>query len=240
MLAFDSTRTLVCESLFSHAPAVVQCQVLLISFSHVCMLLLVLQVLSLLGDTSNSWTVTPAGSLITHIRECGTLGKLGEFPLLDYILHPDTQLKQGMNPLDAAKVWPHELSTPIASTGYVKYLKEAYDIPQLRAIERTATHLSAPPPEKGGNFDQGATPLPFTLIQGPPGTGKTHTVLGVLNTWHLVQFQRYYSSLCTAIQSQGADGKPDSVCQHASVCATTGILASAEGLYAAGQCTRSV
>lgn len=33
--------------------------------------------------------------------------------------------------------------------------------------------------------------LPLTLIQGPPGTGKTHTVLGVLNTWHLVQYRRH-------------------------------------------------
>ena len=24
-------------------------------------------------------------------------------------------------------------------------------------------------------------------LQGPPGTGKTHTVLGILNSWHLVQ-----------------------------------------------------
>jgi hypothetical protein len=33
------------------------------------------------------------------------------------------------------------------------------------------------------------------VTQGPPGTGKTHTVLGILNTWHLTQFQRYYTRL---------------------------------------------
>ena len=33
------------------------------------------------------------------------------------------------------------------------------------------------------------------MIQGPPGTGKTHTVKGMLNVWHLVQFQRYYATL---------------------------------------------
>lgn len=33
--------------------------------------------------------------------------------------------------------------------------------------------------------------LPISLIQGPPGTGKTHTVKGILNTWHLIQFQRH-------------------------------------------------
>lgn len=41
--------------------------------------------------------------------------------------------------------------------------------------------------------------LPFVLIQGPPGTGKTHTVLGVLNVWHLVAYQQYYSSLIQAV-----------------------------------------
>lgn len=38
-------------------------------------------------------------------------------------------------------------------------------------------------------------PRPVTLIQGPPGTGKTHTVCGILNVWHLVQYQRHYKSL---------------------------------------------
>ncbi|KAF6149169.1 hypothetical protein GIB67_026025 [Kingdonia uniflora] len=38
-------------------------------------------------------------------------------------------------------------------------------------------------------------PWPFTLVQGPPGTGKTHTVWGMLNVIHLVQYQRYYAAL---------------------------------------------
>jgi senataxin len=33
------------------------------------------------------------------------------------------------------------------------------------------------------------------LLQGPPGTGKTHTVCGILNLWHMLQYQRYYRSL---------------------------------------------
>jgi hypothetical protein len=40
-----------------------------------------------------------------------------------------------------------------------------------------------------------APPPPTTPAQGPPGTGKTHTVLGILNAWHLTQFQRYYIAL---------------------------------------------
>lgn len=43
------------------------------------------------------------------------------------------------------------------------------------------------------------------MIQGPPGTGKTHTVKGMLNVWHLVQFQRYYATL--AHELVGAKGQ---------------------------------
>ena len=45
--------------------------------------------------------------------------------------------------------------------------------------------------------------LSFVLIQGPPGTGKTHTVRGVLNVWHLVAFQKYYSSLIQQVLPGG-------------------------------------
>jgi SpoVK/Ycf46/Vps4 family AAA+-type ATPase len=48
--------------------------------------------------------------------------------------------------------------------------------------------------------------VPFTLIQGPPGTGKTHTVLGVLNTWHLTQFQRFFMSLDAAVRALAERG----------------------------------
>lgn len=39
-------------------------------------------------------------------------------------------------------------------------------------------------------------------LQGPPGTGKTHTVVGILNTWHLVQYQRYYTSWTRFIRNE--------------------------------------
>jgi len=44
------------------------------------------------------------------------------------------------------------------------------------------------------------------LIQGPPGTGKTHTVKGILNVWHLVLFQRYYTSLVAALAADARAG----------------------------------
>ena len=32
----------------------------------------------------------------------------------------------------------------------------------------------------------------FTLVQGPPGTGKTSTILGILNAFHIREYNRYY------------------------------------------------
>jgi AAA domain len=32
----------------------------------------------------------------------------------------------------------------------------------------------------------------FTLVQGPPGTGKTSTILGILNAFHIREYDRYY------------------------------------------------
>ena len=55
------------------------------------------------------------------------------------------------------------------------------------ASQAAACHL-------GAHADQADT-VPIVMIQGPPGTGKTHTVKGMLNVWHLVQFQRYYATL---------------------------------------------
>lgn len=37
--------------------------------------------------------------------------------------------------------------------------------------------------------------LPFTLIQGPPGTGKTHTILGILNMCHIVEYDKYLNRM---------------------------------------------
>lgn len=47
------------------------------------------------------------------------------------------------------------------------------------SAQRCAAHLS----QRG----EGKNVVPWALIQGPPGTGKTHTVLGILNVWHLVR-----------------------------------------------------
>ncbi|XAR48576.1 hypothetical protein NMG60_11031445 [Bertholletia excelsa] len=75
---------------------------------------------------------------------------------------------------------------------FVDYLHRIFNGPQLAAIQWAAMHTAA-----GTNSGMTKTQdlWPFTLVQGPPGTGKTHTVWGMLNVIHLVQYQHYYSAL---------------------------------------------
>ena len=63
-------------------------------------------------------------------------------------------------------------------------------------LQAAACHLGA---AAGPSVPANPETLPFLLVQGPPGTGKTHTVLGVLNVWHLVHYQRYYDSLVATL-----------------------------------------
>jgi hypothetical protein len=164
-------------------------------------------VLQLLEAAASTWWVTPAGNLITAMREVGTLLRLEDkLPLLPQLLHPDTRLRAG--PEEVLAALPVELSS---SGRFLEYLHTQFDGPQVEAIHWAASHLLTPAEKaaaaaaaEGGDGPQGAAGssggcpkvhVPFTLIQGPPGTGKTHTVLGVLNAWHLTEFQRFYTSL---------------------------------------------
>jgi AAA domain len=126
---------------------------------------------------------------------------------------------------------PLALPQEVRSEGFSRYLHESFDGPQADAVKCAAAHLAAPLQcaDEGVSLRPGAVSVasselqaaavagvlvdsaaaataaqpthPFTLVQGPPGTGKTHTVLGVLNTWHLVLFQRFYASLDAAVRA---------------------------------------
>ncbi|KAJ7965683.1 p-loop containing nucleoside triphosphate hydrolase superfamily protein [Quillaja saponaria] len=75
---------------------------------------------------------------------------------------------------------------------FVDHLHRTFNEPQLAAIQWAATHTAA---GTSSGTTKRQDPWPFTLVQGPPGTGKTHTVWGMLNVIHLVQYQHYYTSL---------------------------------------------
>lgn len=69
------------------------------------------------------------------------------------------------------------------SSTYSSIFTAKYNKSQLTAIE-----MSCGVDDSGELSDSG-----FVLIQGPPGTGKTHTVLGLLNTLHLKQYNCFYA-----------------------------------------------
>ncbi|CAM8889725.1 unnamed protein product [Rhodiola kirilowii] len=75
---------------------------------------------------------------------------------------------------------------------FVDHLRKNFNEPQLAAIQWAAMHTAA---GTTNGLTKKRDPWPFTLVQGPPGTGKTHTVWGMLNVIHLVQYQHYYAAL---------------------------------------------
>ncbi|KAL2895844.1 putative ATP-dependent helicase C29A10.10c [Bienertia sinuspersici] len=75
---------------------------------------------------------------------------------------------------------------------FVEHLHRTFNNPQLSAIQWAAMHTAA---GTSNGVTKKQEPWPFTLVQGPPGTGKTHTVWGMLNVIHLVQYQHYYTAL---------------------------------------------
>ncbi|KAK9748680.1 hypothetical protein RND81_02G073200 [Saponaria officinalis] len=75
---------------------------------------------------------------------------------------------------------------------FVDHIYKNFNGPQLSAIQWAAMHTAA---GTSNGLTKKQDPWPFTLVQGPPGTGKTHTVCGMLNVIHLVQYQHYYTAL---------------------------------------------
>ncbi|CAM6105716.1 unnamed protein product [Calypogeia fissa] len=139
-----------------------------------------------------TWYLTVLGGVTTTQREYIALHFLQQFhpKMLNAILQPRPELFPGY--ADQEPPAMPECFTP----AFVQHLHEHFNGPQLAAIQWAGAHTAA-----GSGSTLGAAgvpkqePWPFTLVQGPPGTGKTHTVWGMLNVIHLVQYQRYYQAL---------------------------------------------
>ncbi|XP_057502593.1 helicase sen1-like isoform X2 [Actinidia eriantha] len=95
---------------------------------------------------------------------------------------------------------------------FVDHLRRTFNGPQLAAIQWAAMHTAA---GTSSGVTKRQDPWPFTLVQGPPGTGKTHTVWGMLNVIHLVQYQHYYTALLKKLApesyKQNSEGISDNV-----------------------------
>ncbi|KAI3760810.1 hypothetical protein L1987_51209 [Smallanthus sonchifolius] len=133
------------------------------------------------------WFLTVLGALATTQREYIALHAFRRLnsQMQTAILQPSPELFPKYE--EQAPAMP-DCFTP----NFVDYLHRTFNGPQLSAIHWAATHTAA-------GTTTGSTkrqePWPFTLVQGPPGTGKTHTVWGMLNVIHLVQYQHYYTAL---------------------------------------------
>ncbi|XP_057823525.2 uncharacterized protein LOC131035819 isoform X2 [Cryptomeria japonica] len=134
------------------------------------------------------WCLTVLGSLSTIQRE---------YVALHSFRRLNAQMQKAiLNP--RPEHFPNNEEQPPAmpecfTPNFIEHLHRSFNGPQLAAIQWAAMHTAAGTNGVGSARRQ--EPWPFTLVQGPPGTGKTHTVWGMLNVIHLVQYQHYYGAL---------------------------------------------
>uniref|UniRef100_A0A5B6ZND2 ATP-dependent helicase C29A10.10c n=1 Tax=Davidia involucrata TaxID=16924 RepID=A0A5B6ZND2_DAVIN len=133
------------------------------------------------------WFLTVLGSLATTQREYIALHAFRRLNLQmqTAILQPSPEYFPKYEEQPPAMP---ECFTP----NFIDYLRRTFNGPQLAAIQWAAMHTAA---GTSTGMTKRQDPWPFTLVQGPPGTGKTHTVWGMLNVIHLVQYQHYYNAL---------------------------------------------
>ncbi|KAL3008525.1 hypothetical protein AAZX31_07G035900 [Glycine max] len=133
------------------------------------------------------WYLTVLGSLATTQREYIALHAFRRLNL---------QMQTAILQPSPEHFPKYEQQTPAMpecfTQNFVEYLHRTFNEPQLAAIQWAAMHTAA---GTSSGTTKRQEPWPFTLVQGPPGTGKTHTVWGMLNVIHLVQYQHYYTSL---------------------------------------------
>ncbi|VFQ78976.1 unnamed protein product [Cuscuta campestris] len=132
------------------------------------------------------WFLTVLGSLATTQRE---------YIALHAFRRLNSQMQSAILQPSPEHFPKYEEQTPAMpdcfTPNFIEYLHKTFNAPQLAAIHWAGTHTAA-----GTNgIARKQDPWPFTLVQGPPGTGKTHTVWGMLNVIHLVQYQHYYTAL---------------------------------------------
>ncbi|KAJ6919894.1 hypothetical protein NC651_013741 [Populus alba x Populus x berolinensis] len=141
-----------------------------------------------------TWYLTVLGSLATTQRE---------YVALHAFCRLNLQMQAAILKPSSDHFPKYEQQTPAMpecfTQNFVDHLRRTFNGPQLAAIQWAATHTAA---GTSSGVTKRQEPWPFTLVQGPPGTGKTHTVWGMLNVIHLVQYQHYYTSLLKKLAPQ--------------------------------------
>ncbi|KAJ6825460.1 putative ATP-dependent helicase-like [Iris pallida] len=164
------------------------------------------------------WYLTVLGSVTTTQREYVALHAFHRLnmQMQTAILKP--------SPEHFPKYEEQSPSMPECFTqSFIDHLRRSFNVPQLSAIQWAATHTAA-------GTSSGAVrrqePWPFTLVQGPPGTGKTHTVWGMLNVIHLVQYQHYYAALLKKLAPESYKQSSECVSESASMGSIDEVLQS--------------
>lgn len=137
---------------------------------------------------NSAWYLTVLGSLATTQRE---------YVALHAFRRLNIQMQRAILDPSPEHFPKYEEQPPAMpecfTSNFTEHLHRTFNTPQLAAIQWAAMHTAAGTNGVGSARRQ--EPWPFTLVQGPPGTGKTHTVWGMLNVIHLVQYQHYYGAL---------------------------------------------
>lgn len=133
------------------------------------------------------WFLSVLGSLATTQRE---------YVALHAFRRLNVQMQNAILKPSAEQFPKYQEQTPAIpecfTPNFSDHLHRTFNGPQLSAIQWAAMHTAA---GTSTGVTKRQDPWPFTLVQGPPGTGKTHTVWGMLNVIHLVQYQHYYTAL---------------------------------------------
>ncbi|KAJ6405201.1 hypothetical protein OIU84_013221 [Salix udensis] len=141
-----------------------------------------------------TWYLTVLGSLATTQRE---------YVALHAFCRLNLQMQTAILKPSPDHFPKYEQQTPAMpecfTQNFADHLRRTFNGPQLAAIQWAAMHTAA---GTSSGVTKRQEPWPFTLVQGPPGTGKTHTVWGMLNVIHLVQYQHYYTSLLKKLAPQ--------------------------------------
>ncbi|KAG6784256.1 hypothetical protein POTOM_009944 [Populus tomentosa] len=154
-----------------------------------------------------TWYLTVLGSLATTQRE---------YVALHAFCRLNLQMQTAILKPSPDHFPKYEQQTPAMpecfTQNFVDHLRRTFNGPQLAAIQWAAMHTAA---GTSSGVTKRQEPWPFTLVQGPPGTGKTHTVWGMLNVIHLVQYQHYYTSLLKKLAPQSYkhanESNPDNI-----------------------------
>eukprot|EP00934_Nitzschia_sp_Nitz4_P006233 Nitzschia sp. Nitz4//scaffold22_size323478//256035//262777//NITZ4_000575-RA/size323478-processed-gene-0.482-mRNA-1//-1//CDS//3329543139//6223//frame0 len=135
----------------------------------------------------SSMYILRIGGNVTALREFTALCRVDSIPLKRFLLghHLQGATRPKKAVIDPTKVHKEKLLERMGGVqalgkGFTEYAQKKFNPSQLMAISASSEGYG-----EGG----------ITLIKGPPGTGKTTTLVAVLNSLHIRQYNKYYQEV---------------------------------------------